>query len=339
MHKAILWRPGKNNAVQCTLCCHYCLIPAGGKGACGVRLNDRGVLYTLVADKAAALNLDPVEKKPLFHFLPGTQTLSLGTEGCNMGCVFCQNHHLSQPVRAGKKPAGTPVSPDSLVKFALHSGAQSISYTYTEPTVFSELVISTSAAAAEHGLKNILVSNGYQSPEALSRLDATIHAANFDLKSFSDNFYRAHCGARLKPVLRTLRAAKKYGWWVEITTLVIDGMNDSMEELQAIATFIAAELGQDVPWHVSRFHPAYRMTGTAPTVPAAIERALESGYKAGLRFVYAGNMPGHAAENTYCPVCGQLLISRVGFTAHFNTAGRCARCNTTLPGIWTREQF
>ncbi len=334
MHPAILWKPRASQHVQCMLCSHYCLLAEGQSGRCRVRINKQGTLYTLVADTVAALHIDPIEKKPLYHFLPGTTTLSLGTPGCNLRCVFCQNHQLSQHTAKQHGTHGTVVSARALVQHALATKSRSISYTYSEPTIFSELVLETAALGTEYGLKNILVSNGFQSPQCLAAHKNVIHAANFDLKSFSDGFYHSMCGARLKPVLHTLKTARKFGWWIEITTLIIPGYNDSKQELDAIARFIASDLGVEVPWHVSRFHPQYQLSHIPPTPASTIERALESGKEAGLLFVYPGNIPGHKAENTYCPRCSESFIPRTGFTSTYNGSGLCTHCAARIPGIW-----
>ncbi|MFV0423237.1 AmmeMemoRadiSam system radical SAM enzyme [Oleidesulfovibrio sp.] len=334
MRPAILWKSRPDNHVQCVLCAHFCNIADGETGKCHVRMNWQGELYTLVADTIAALNIDPVEKKPLFHFLPGTETLSFGTQGCNFSCLFCQNFQLSQPLPDSGFVLGTTVSPEELIRHALRAGTKSISYTYSEPTIFAELASQTAEQACEHGLKNILVSNAFQSPQALSLLKEIIHAANFDLKSFSDAFYQNICGARLKPVLNTIKKARKFGWWIEITTLLIPGYNDSKSELEAIANFIHDELGKDVPWHVSRFHPTFKLLKAPPTPISSIERALEAGSKYGVRYVYSGNIPGHKAENTYCYKCGQLLVSRIGFTTTYNGDGTCPACAVRHAGVW-----
>jgi pyruvate formate lyase activating enzyme len=225
------------------------------------------------------------------------------------------------------------------VETALAEGAASLSYTYSEPTVFHELVLACADLARQKGLASILVSNGYQTKACLESLRNRIQAANFDLKSFNDGFYRTHCGARLAPVLDTLRRAVSYGWWVEVTTLLIPGLNDSREELDAIAAFIATDLGRHVPWHVSRFHPAYRMTDRAPTPLPALERALRAGREAGLWFVYAGNLPGHPSESTCCPACGAVFIPRTGYRAAPPRKAACAACGAPVPGVWRTEDM
>ncbi|MGJ3523522.1 AmmeMemoRadiSam system radical SAM enzyme [Nitratidesulfovibrio sp. D1] len=353
--------------VQCRLCSHYCVIPAGGSGRCGVRVNRPdmsgpdmpgpdvsgpdtrgpdmpgpdappgtapvGRLFTLVGDNVAAVNLDPVEKKPLFHFMPGTLTYSFGTMGCNLSCGFCQNWSLSRPPAEEGIVRGQRTTPARLVAEARASGAASVSFTYSEPTIFFELMSDTADAARAAGLAAIMVSNGFQSPECLSELEHRIDAANIDLKAFTERFYAEQCGARLKPVLHTLRTIARMGWWLEVTTLLIPGLNDDPAEMRDMARFIRDELGPGVPWHLSRFHPAYRLTDRPPTPPATLERAWKIGREEGLHFVYLGNMPGHPAESTHCPACGALFARREGFHTHLPASSRCARCGAAVPGV------
>lgn len=338
-HKALLWQPLENKSiadhsiVECRLCSRYCVIKPEQKGFCGVRVNHEGELFTLNADKVAALNLDPVEKKPLYHFYPGTYTLSLGTEGCNFLCQFCQNHSLAHDIKSNirKEALGRKANPEGLLGVAMRSGAQSISYTYSEPTVFFELMLKTAVLAKENDLKNIIVSNAYQSPECMGALKDFVDAVNFDLKAFSNEFYTKLCGAKLAPVLDNIKKAVDFGWWVEITTLLIPGKNDSDEELYNLASFIKHELGAHIPWHVSRYRPAYNLT-IPPTPPESLARALAIGKEAGLDYVYVGNIPGHDGENTYCPKCKQLLVHRVGYEIELLTEGICPSCNTSISG-------
>jgi pyruvate formate lyase activating enzyme len=269
---ALLWRTLKDNTVQCRLCSHFCRIEEGKTGLCGVRRNNGGTLVTLSRNKVAALNLDPVEKKPLFHFQPGTSTLSIGTPGCNLDCLFCQNWTLSKPPRQGRPLEGQHIEPEEIIRLAKSSGAASVAYTYSEPTIFFELMLETATLARQEGLANIMVSNGFQSPECIDKLDGFIQATNIDLKSFREEFYRDICGARLKPVLENLVHIRRLGWHLEVTTLVIPGENDSDAELRDIARFLFSELGADLPWHVSRFHPCHRMTDHPPTPVETLRR-------------------------------------------------------------------
>ncbi len=321
------------SAIKCLLCQRFCHILPEKAGFCGVRINKDGQLYTLTADRVAALNLDPVEKKPLYHFYPGSYTLSLGTEGCNFSCLFCQNHSLAHDIKTAppRNALGREANPAGIINAALRSGAQSISYTYSEPTIFFELMLKTAVLANDSGLKNIIVSNGYQSHETMNALKNCVQAANFDLKAFTDSFYKELCGASLAPVLDTLKRAVDYGWWVEITTLLIPGKNDSPDELFKLATFIREELGQHVPWHVSRYHPCYKLK-IPPTPPESLALALSIGKQAGLDYVYVGNIPGHDGENTYCPKCKKLLLHRVGYEIELLADGVCPHCKTKIPG-------
>lgn len=335
MIEAQLWKPAEDDKVRCQLCNHFCLIDPDARGKCGVRENHGGKLMSLSADAVAAMNIDPIEKKPLYHFMPGTTSLSIGTPGCTMACQFCQNFSLSMPPKQGGEVRGERVTPEQIVAAALRYGAASISYTYSEPTVFFELVEPCSKLAIDKGLKNVWVSNGYMSDKCLDRLEHITHAANIDLKAFNDDFYRDICDARLKPVLKNIARIKKMGWWLELTTLLIPGLNDSDEELRAMTAFIRDEVGADTPWHISRFHPTYRLT-TRPVTPVeSLERAWEIGKQAGLQFVYVGNVPGHASDHTTCPECGCLCLDRSGFTVRRNVVqdGKCPKCGVEIPGV------
>ena len=334
---AQFWKRLPNGHAQCRLCSQFCNIPPAERGFCGVRANDgTGVLYSLAANGVAAMNLDPVEKKPLYHYLPGTTTLSFGTPGCNFACPFCQNASLSHEARETGHVRLQNMTAQSLVEAAKRSGAASLSFTYSEPTVFFELMAETADLARQAGFGTIMVSNGFQSPDSLDALRDRIEAANIDLKSFREDFYRDYCRARLAPVLDNLKAMRSWGWWVEVTTLLIPGRNDSTEELRGLARFIAQELGQEVPWHISRFRPAFRMQDIPPTPLPDLERAARIGQEEGLRFVYLGNVVRHAMGATFCPKCGQKLLSRAGFSVQgLPFDGLCA-CGERIPGVWSR---
>ncbi|UIJ36731.1 AmmeMemoRadiSam system radical SAM enzyme [Desulfobaculum bizertense] len=334
MRQASLWTTSDNQTVLCQLCSHFCHIDPGGRGRCGVRINRDGTLFTL-ADTVAAIHSDPVEKKPLFHFLPGTKTMSFAAMGCNFACSWCQNAPLSQLPRQGSSPQGQCIRPEKIVQMALSEGCDSISYTYSEPTIFFELMEDTAKLAHEAGLKNIMVSNGFQSPQCLHRLGPLMDAANIDLKAFAEDTYEQHCEARLKPVLQNLKRIKAFGWWLEVTTLVIPDLNDSPEELGDIAHFIAESLGVETPWHVSRFHPDYQMSDRGPTPTSRIEQAVDIGKNAGLQFVYAGNIAGHMSESTFCPNCGEMLIERRGYTLGKHIPGAvCPGCGAAVAGVF-----
>ncbi|ACS81185.1 AmmeMemoRadiSam system radical SAM enzyme [Maridesulfovibrio salexigens] len=336
LHPARLWKPLKDGKVQCRLCSHFCIIDEQEHGKCGVRQNVDGQLMTKTYELVAALNVDPVEKKPLYHFLPGTETFSLGTQGCNFGCTFCQNASLSQHPKTGREITGQKVTPEILVEATIAHKCDSISYTYSEPTIFFELMQDTARLAHIKGLKNIMVSNGFQSPDCIEELTGLIDAANIDLKAFNDVFYRDTCGGRLNPVLDNLKHMKTNGWWVEVTTLLIPGKNDSPDELKEMAAFIANELGKEVPWHISRFHPDYKMQDCPVTPMEALQRARKAGTNAGLEYVYIGNIPGNESSATFCPDCHKELIKRFGFemTKTGLSDGMCKYCGCKINGVF-----
>jgi pyruvate formate lyase activating enzyme len=335
VHEALLYEKEAENRVRCGLCAHRCRIDPGVRGICGVRENRGGILWSLVYGPILAENIDPIEKKPLFHLLPGSRSFSIAAAGCNFRCSFCQNHDISQmPLEQGRI-AGRERTPEEVVEQALRSGSRSIAYTYTEPTVCFEFAYATAGIARERGLKNVFVTNGYMTPGMLELIAPRLDAANVDLKAFRDDFYRKQCGARLQPVLDSLKKMKELGIWVEVTTLLIPGLNDEEEELGELAAFIVS-LGAETPWHISRFHPQYRMTETPPTPASSIHRAAEIGRSAGLKYVYCGNLPGDAGENTFCAGCGRLLIRRSGFSVErLDVKGSaCPGCGTPLDGIF-----
>jgi pyruvate formate lyase activating enzyme len=336
MIEARLWKPLKDGVVQCRLCNHYCTIKPGERGQCGVRENRDGTLYSLNYGKVAAMNLDPVEKKPLYHFQPGSMTFSFATMGCNLACTFCQNWSLSQPPRDGAPIRGQEATPEELVAEAARLGAASISYTYSEPTIFFELMQDTARLAHEAGLKNIMVSNGFMSRECLDALGPDIDAINVDLKCFTEEFYKDISGARLGPVLDNLKRIKhELKWWLEVTTLLIPGKNDSTGELDRLTDFLAGEIGTDTPWHISRFHPDYKLTDAPPTSGYSLDTAYTMGKAKGLEYVYIGNMPGSSKQDTLCPGCGRELITRTGFSARVQSikGGKCQACGHAIHGI------
>ncbi|MBN1664266.1 MAG: AmmeMemoRadiSam system radical SAM enzyme [Deltaproteobacteria bacterium] len=336
MKEAILYDKIKNNDVRCRLCAHRCTIKPSGRGICGVRQNLEGVLYTSVYGLVCAANIDPIEKKPLFQVLPGSKSFSIATVGCNFSCTFCQNHDISQMPRQAGRVAGRSSTPREIVDACIRSGCRSISYTYTEPTVFFEFALDTAKLAHEKGIKNIFVTNGYMTEDALDAISGYLDAANVDLKSFSDEFYKQRCGARLKPVLNSLKKMKSMGVWVEVTTLLIPTLNDGNDDLMAIAEFIRS-LGVETPWHISRFHPQYQVLDLPMTPHQSIQGAFNIGKEAGLKYVYTGNVPGDAGENTLCARCGELLIERNGYFIKRNTlqdGSSCPRCRSKLDGIF-----
>ncbi len=335
MKEAYLYEKRDINRVRCLLCGHKCLIKEGGKGICGVRENQKGILVSLVYGKVIARHVDPIEKKPLFHFLPGSRSYSIATVGCNFRCLFCQNADISQMPADHNRVWGEDMGPEMIAEDAAASQALTISYTYTEPTIYFELAMDTARKAVSKGLRNVFVTNGYMTEDCLKEIEPDLHGANVDLKSFSDAFYREQCGAKLEPVLKAITTMKEMGVWLEVTTLLIPGLNDSTEELKDLAKFLAG-LDPDIPWHISRFHPTYRLTHIPPTTAETIHRAREIGCDMGLKYVYTGNLPGDEGEKTWCHECGALLIDRTGFMVRKNTIRNnlCPQCGTTIPGVW-----
>lgn len=334
--KSYLFETTEEQGVRCLLCHHRCSIKPGRRGICQVRSNDQGELNTLVYGKLIARHVDPIEKKPLFHFLPGSRSYSIATVGCNFKCTFCQNADIAQMPRDRQGLiAGTACSPDAVVVDALQEKCQSIAYTYTEPTVYFEFALDTARIARTRGIKNIFVTNGYMTAEALDMAAPFLDAANVDLKAFTDEFYKTQCGARLEPVKATLRKMKSLGVWVEVTTLIIPGLNDDPEELRHLAGFLVDELGPETPWHISRFHPTYRLTDRPPTPVVTLRKAREIGMQAGLYYVYTGNVPGEDGENTICPHCGTKLIERWGFMVQRDriVEDKCPQCGTPVYGV------
>jgi len=335
MKEAILWNATEGNTVRCRLCNHFCVIKEGKKGRCGVRVNREGKLFSLVYGNIIAEHTDPIEKKPFFHFLPGSLSYSIATAGCNFSCLFCQNYNISQVDEKGEiLLLGIESSPEEIVRLAFASGCKSISYTYTEPTVFFEFALDTAKKTKEKGLKNNFVTNGYMSKEALEMIAPYLDAANVDLKG-DDAFYKKLCGARMAPVVENIRLMRTLGIWVEVTTLLIPEYNDLEEQIRGIAR-IVRDIDVAIPWHISRFYPHYKMSGHSPTLQEKIERAREIGFEEGLRYVYTGNMPGDEGENTYCYSCKNLLIHRYGFSVMDNKIkdSRCPFCGAEIDGIF-----
>jgi len=333
MKEASFYKKLDGNDVQCVLCPHTCRIPNQKTGICGVRKNIDGVLYSLVYGKAVAEHADPIEKKPLFNFYPGSRSYSVSTVGCNFSCLHCQNAEISQAPRDGNVIMGSDRTPEEIVDTALAAGCSSISYTYTEPTIYFEYAYETARLASQQGIRNVFVSNGYINREPLEQISPYLDAANIDLKGFSEKFYTTVCKAKLQPVLESIYAYRKLGIWIEITTLLIPDFNDSPDELRQIASFIAA-VGNDVPWHVTAFYPTYRLLDKPRTPVQTLLTARRIGLEAGLRYVYTGNVPGAEGENTYCYSCGNVLIKRVGFSIVENRTadGVCPACKTPVDG-------
>lgn len=335
--EAFLCDPLEDGKISCRLCAHRCTIKPEQRGICRVRENRGGKLHTLVYGKLIARSVDPIEKKPLFHLYPGSLSYSIATVGCNFKCRFCQNADIAQmPEDREGMIMGSPATPEEVVADAVARNCRSIAYTYTEPTVYFEFAFDTARLAHEKGLKNVFVTNGYMSPEALEKIAPYLDGANVDLKSYSNDFYRQQCSAKLEPVKETLSAMKKLGILVEVTTLLIPGLNTDRDELAALADFLANRLGTDTPWHISRFHPTYKLMDRPATPVGTILDAREIGLAAGLKYVYTGNVWGQPGESTLCDSCGAMLIHRQGFTVNENRLqeGRCPDCNAPVAGIF-----
>ena len=330
MKEAYLWS-ASDGAVLCGLCAHRCRIAEGERGLCGVRENRGGTLFSLVYGKLISRAIDPIEKKPLYHFLPGTLAYSVATAGCNFFCDFCQNWQISQMTHDDGAIYGEEASPREIAAEAKRRGCQSIAYTYTEPTIFFEFAYDTAKIAQEMGLKNVFVTNGYETPETIEKMAGVIDAANVDLKAFSDRFYKERCGARLAPVLKAIQRMHDEGIFLEVTTLIVPGENDDRDDLKRLAEFIAS-VSPEIPWHVSRFHPQYKQTDKEWTPSDTIFGALEIGKAAGLKYLYAGNLPAGRYENTYCPTCGELVIERSGFSSRLTglEGSKCRKCGADL---------
>ena len=336
MREAELYTKLPGNRVRCDLCAHLCRLRPGQTGICGVRQNREGTLYTMVADLVVATHVDPIEKKPLYHVLPGSKSFSLAAPGCNFRCRHCQNHEISQMPRVAKTLAGHCIKASELVREARATGCRSIAYTYTEPTIYFELMTETAALARDQGLLNLMVSNGYLTAASRRRLHPLIQGANIDLKAWSDSFYRRICGASgMTPVLDTISDFVAHGIWVEVTTLLIPGYNDSESELKELAEFLVS-VSPSIPWHVTGFFPTYRLTDVPPTAPEILRKAREIGLAAGLYYVFEGNRPGVGGENSNCHHCGETLIERYGFKVVKNKIldKCCPVCQTPVAGIF-----
>ena len=334
-HRAAHWEALDGKRVRCTLCPRECVVADRERGTCGVRENRGGAYYTLVHSNPCSLNNDPIEKKPLFHFRPGSRALSLATAGCNIECRFCQNWEISQ-FRPEQIPSRT-VTPDEVVRHARRLGSRAIAFTYSEPVVFYEYMRDICAAAEGTDVGRVMISNGYINREPLAELLPLLDGVKVDFKAFSESFYKDVCSAHLRPVLDTLVRVREAGVWLELVVLVIPTLNDAEREIEAMSRWIVQKLGPNVPIHFTRFHPMYKLKNLPPTPVRTLERARRTALEAGLRFAYAGNVPGHPAENTVCPGCGATLIARDGYHIVSNRIedGRCPECGAAIAGRWS----
>ena len=335
VHPAKHYRKLSKKFVQCQLCPKRCHVGAGGRGYCEVRENRNGDYYNLVYGRAASVNIDPIEKKPLFHVLPGSPIYSFATAGCNLECKNCQNWQLSQ-ARPENLPA-VYLPPAKLVEAARRQGCSLIAGTYSEPTIFFEYLLDVAAEGNRHGLRTTMISSGYINPQPMIDLCRELAAIKIDLKSMRDEFYRSNCEGTLKPVLDTIELVKKQGVWLEIVYLVIPTLNDSEAEIRDLARWVRTNIGNDVPLHFSRFHPAYRLKNLPPTPYETLDRCHKLARAEGLQYVYVGNLPSHSGANTICPKCGKVLIRRELFRVAQNhiRGGRCEFCQHPIPGIWS----
>jgi len=334
--EAYLYEPLEDKKVRCNLCNHRCIIGEGKRGICNVRENQDGVLNTLVYGKLIARHIDPIEKKPLYQVFPGSLSYSVATVGCNFKCLFCQNADIAQmPADHKGLIMGDVYSPEEIVNATEKGNCKSIAYTYTEPTVYFEFAYDTAKLAHERGILNVFVTNGYMTSETLEMINPYLDAANVDLKAFNEKFYKDLCGARLEPVKESLKRMKTLGIFVEVTTLIIPGLNDDAGELEKLASFLADELGPETPWHISAFYPTYKLTDRPPTSVKTLLMARKIGLKAGLRYVYTGNVRDELGGNTFCYNCGNLLIERWGFHVRKNLIenNRCTLCGAQIDGL------
>jgi len=334
-HEALAYTKLADKKVRCELCPRTCTVPDGARGYCGVRENQGGVYRSLVYAYPCSVHVDPIEKKPLFHFMPGSQAFSLATVGCNFECQFCQNWQISQ-ARPEDAEGATYCPPAKIVELTKASKCEIIAYTYTEPTVFHEYVLDCARAGKEAGIRSVVISNGFINPEPLKNLCKVLAAYKVDLKGFTEQFYQKYTTGSLKPVLDTLELLKKLGMHSEVVNLLIPGLNDDPEQIKKMAGWVVQKLGPDVPMHFTRFHPSYKMTNLSPTPIPTIERARQMAVAEGVRYAYTGNVPGSEYENTFCHNCKKKIISRYGCetTAIHVKDGRCEYCSTAIPGVW-----
>jgi pyruvate formate lyase activating enzyme len=325
----------EHKEIECVLCPRECKVGDRERGYCGCRENKEGIYYTLVHSYACSANVDPIEKKPLFHFLPGTKAFSIATAGCNMNCKFCQNWEISQ-VRP-EQVRSIYLPPEDVVGYALQSGSRSIAYTYSEPIVFYEYMLDTAVAGRKKGIKSVVITAGYINHDPWMELIREVDAIKVDFKAFTEKFYEEICHAKLKPVMDALMDLSKSGIWYELVYLMVPTLNDDMKNIREMCKWMVMDLGKDVPLHFTRFHPMYLLKNLPPTPVSSLERAREIAMEEGMNFVYVGNVPGHKGEHTYCPVCKQVVVGRIGYTiTQMNLKnGKCKFCKNPIPGVWS----
>ncbi len=334
VREARYWEKKAHKQVHCQLCPRGCVVDDHERGYCGVRENRGGTYYTLVYSRAATYHIDPIEKKPLFHFLPGSMAFSIATAGCNLNCKFCQNWQISQVTPEQVDSYYLP--PQKLATLAREYKTKSIAYTYNEPTIFYEYMYDTAVAAQEQSVKSVVITAAYIEHDPIAELCQVVDAIKVDLKAFSEKYYKDIVHGELKPVLQALETIRKQDTWLEIVYLVVPTLNDSEAEIKKLSRWIKRYLGPDVPIHFTRFFPQYLLKNLPPTPVATLDRCKAIADAEGLHYVYVGNVPGHPAENTYCPHCGKPLVERIGFTikSMHITNGKCPYCGTKIPGIW-----
>ncbi len=334
MKEALFYKKLKNKIIQCQLCPHFCTLKEGERGNCGVRENNKGKLYSLVYGKPCSLALDPIEKKPLYHFLPGQLALSIATVGCNLSCKHCQNCEISQarPEQVYSKD----VSPEEVIREAKQKNVKIISYTYTEPTIFYEYMLDITKLAKKAGIKNMIVSNGFINSAPLKELCKWIDAANIDLKSIDNEFYKNVCNARVNPVLESLKILKKEKIWIEITNLIIPTLNDSEKDIEKLVDWIIENLGKETVLHFTAFYPQHELSHLPPTSPKTLKKARKIALEKGMKYVYTGNVDDEKGSNTYCLKCGKLIIKRRLFSIIENNLNenKCSYCNAKIDGVW-----
>ncbi|MFA7114443.1 MAG: AmmeMemoRadiSam system radical SAM enzyme [Candidatus Omnitrophota bacterium] len=333
LRESVLYSRSAKNIILCDVCSHHCRLSDGQSGVCGVRLNDNGILIVKNYAELVTYAVDPIEKKPLYHFLPGSKAYSIASYGCNFRCGFCQNFAIAQKYQNTDKRFIEEVLPEEIVSRVKKTGAESIAYTYTEPTVFLEYVIETAKLAKENGLKNVFISNGFFTDKAFELLVPYIDGYNIDLKSFNDDFYVKYCGGRLEPVLQTIKRIADSGKWLEVTTLIIPGKNDTLYELESVASYIA-EVSLNIPWHITAFYPQNLFLSVPATPIEKMEKAFSIGVKKGLKYVYLGNVA--SVERTVCPVCKKSVIEREGYRISLCNVenGICVFCGAKIDGVF-----